>query len=108
MNTPSIVPVMLVMAAKISVFHVFRNIRCAISSAVSMINAIAANIIPMMRCSFGGMMICLAFLFLPWLGRVIFLAKILRNSFFKVYPSVFFFQAGHDGFDGFFEGFGIG
>lgn len=96
---------MLVRAAKISLFHVFRKTRCAISRMVNTISAIMAKIIPIIRCSFGGTITCLTFLRLLSQGTVIFLANSFLSRFLKVYPAVFFSQALHEGSDTFFEDF---
>jgi len=88
MNTPRMVPMMLVMAAKISLFHDLRNARWAISRTISPVNDAMAKIIPVTSRSLGGTVVYLIFLFSFLLRIATFLVNSFLNSCFKVYPAV--------------------
>jgi len=88
MNTPKIVPIMLVIAAKISLFHVFRNAKWVISKIINPVKAAMAKITPTTSRSLGGAVAYLIFLFSFLFGRTIFLANSLLSRRFKIYPTV--------------------
>ena len=93
---------MLVIAAKISLFHVLRKARWAISRIISPVNAAMAKIIPVMSRSLGGTVVYFIFLFSFSLTIATFLANSFLTSCFKVYPTVILLWVSQEAVDKFF------